>query len=124
MQYIIIFIFVIVCQWERVIVGVTVIVFACGNPVAEHFKYKKQQFELEDLRVMSLQSIRNLNLFATLVTGYIGMMSCEKEDTIFMLELKECSKRIFDIPKFIFYGLGYAIERVLARTHSGIKGFL
>ena len=73
---------------------------------------------------MSLQSIRNLNLFATLVTGYIGIMSCEKDDTIFMLELKECSKRIFDVPKFIFYGLGYAIERVLARTHSGIKGFL
>ena len=92
--------------------------------IEEYFKFKKQQFELEDLRVMSLQSIRNLNLFATLVTGYIGMMSCEKEDTIFMLELKECSKRIFDIPKFIFYGLGYAIERVLARTHSGIKGFL
>ena len=54
-----------------------------------------------------MQSIRNLNLFATLVTGYIGIMSCEKDDTIFMLELKECSKRIFDVPKFIFYGLGY-----------------
>ena len=92
--------------------------------IEEYFKFKKQRFELEDLRVMSLQSIRNLNLFATLVTGYIGIMSCEKDDTIFMLELKECSKRIFDVPKFIFYGLGYAIERVLARTHSGIKGFL
>ena len=92
--------------------------------IEEYFKFKKQQFELEDLRVMSLQSIRNLNLFATLVTGYIGIMSCEKDDTFFMLELKECSKRIFDVPKFIFYGLGYAIERVLARTHSGIKGFL
>lgn len=92
--------------------------------IEEYFKFKKQQFELEDLRVMSLQSIRNLNLFATLVTGYIGIMSCEKDDTIFMLELKECSKHIFDVPKFIFYGLGYAIERVLARTHSGIKGFL
>ena len=92
--------------------------------IEEYFKFKKQQFKLEDLRVMSLQSIRNLNLFATLVTGYIGIMSCEKDDTIFMLELKECSKHIFDVPKFIFYGLGYAIERVLARTHSGIKGFL
>ena len=92
--------------------------------IEEYFKFKKQQFELEDLRVMSLQSIRNLNLFATLVTGYIGIMSCKKDDTIFMLELKECSKHIFDVPKFIFYGLGYAIERVLARTHSGIKGFL
>ena len=92
--------------------------------IEEYFKFKKQQFELEDLRVISLQSIRNLNLFATLATGYIGMITSENEDTIFMLELKECSKRIFDVPKFIFYALGYAIERVLARTHSGIKGFL
>ena len=92
--------------------------------IEEYFKFKKQQFELEDLRVMSLQSIRNLNLFATLATGYIAMITSEKEDTIFMLELKECSKRIFDVPKFIFYALGYAIERVLARTHAGIKGFL
>lgn len=92
--------------------------------IEEYFKFKKQQFELEDLRVMSLQSIRNINLFATLATGYIGIMSSEKDDTIFMLELKECSKRIYEIPKFIFYALGYAIERILAGTRSGIKGFL
>jgi hypothetical protein len=30
----------------------------------------------------------------------------------------------YDMPKFIFYALGYAIRRVLARTRSGIKGFL
>jgi hypothetical protein len=92
--------------------------------IEEYFKFKKQQFGLEDLRVMTLQSIRNLNLFATLAAGYIAIVSAEKEDTIFMLELLECSKRIYDIPKFVFYALGYAIERVLARTRSGIKGFL
>jgi hypothetical protein len=92
--------------------------------IEEYFKFKKQQFGLEDLRVMTLQSIRNLNLFATLAAGYIAIINSEKEDTIFMLELKECSKRIYDIPKFIFYALGYAIERVLSRTRSGIKGFL
>lgn len=92
--------------------------------IEEYFKFKKQQFELEDLRVMSLQSIRNLNLFATLATGYIGIMNSEKEGTIFMMELRECSKRIYDIPKFIFYALGYAIRRVLAGTRSGIKGFI
>ncbi len=92
--------------------------------IEEYFKFKKQQFGLEDLRVMSLQSIRNLNLFATLAAGYIAIVNAEKEDTIFMLELKECSKRIYDIPKFIFYALGYAIERVLSMTRSGIKGFI
>ena len=73
---------------------------------------------------MSLQSIRNLNLFATLVTGYIGIMNSEKADIIFMMELKECSKRIYGIPKFTFYALGYAIRRVLAGTRSGIKGYI
>lgn len=92
--------------------------------IEEYFKFKKQQFELEDLRGMTLQSIRNLNLFATLATGYIGIMKSEKEETIFMMELRECSKRIYDIPKFIFYTLGYAIKHVLAGTRSGIKGFL
>lgn len=92
--------------------------------IERYFKFKNQQFKLEDLRVMSLQPICNLNLFATLATGYIGTMNSEKENTIFMLELGECSKRIHDIPKFIFYVLGYAIRRVLAGTRSGIKGFL
>lgn len=39
MHYIIIFVFIVVCQWERVIVGVTIVVFTCGNPVTEHFEY-------------------------------------------------------------------------------------
>lgn len=91
--------------------------------IEEYFKFKKQQFKLEDLRVLSLQSIRNLNLFATLATGYIGILNSEKEDTIFMMELKECAKRIYDVPEFIFYALGYAIERILSATRSGIKWF-
>lgn len=71
--------------------------------IEKYFKFKKQQFEMEDLRVMSLQSIRNINLFTTLATGYISLMSSEKDDTIFIMELKECSKRIHGMPKFIFY---------------------
>lgn len=67
---------------------------------------------------------QNINLFATLAAGHIGIMSSEKDEIIFMLELKECSNRIYEIPKFIFYASGYAIERVLAGTRSGIKRFL
>jgi len=91
--------------------------------IEEYFKFKKQQFELEDLRVMSLQSIRNLNLFATLAAGYIGLTSSVHEESIFLTELKECSKRIYEIPKFIFYALGYAIERILSMSRKGIHVF-
>lgn len=92
--------------------------------IEEYFKFKKQQFELEDLRVMSLQSIRNLNLLATLAVGYIGLTASIHRDSIFFAELKECSKRIYEMPKFIFYALGYALERILSMCRSGISGFL
>lgn len=92
--------------------------------IEKYFKFKKQQFGLEDLRVMSLQSIRSLNLFATLATGYIGLTASVHKDSIFLLELKECSRRIYEVPKFIFYALGYAIERVLSMNRKGINGFL
>ena len=89
--------------------------------IEEYFKFKKQQFGLEDLRVMSLQSIRNLNLFATLAAGYIGLASSVRSESVYLKELKECSKRIYKIPKFIFYALGYAIERVLSMSRKGIN---
>ncbi len=91
--------------------------------IEEYFKFKKQQFELEDLRVMSLQSIRNLNLLATLATGYIGLTPTVHSESIFLKELKECARRIYEIPKFIFYALGYALERVLSMSRKGINNF-
>ena len=92
--------------------------------IEEYFRFKKQQFELEDLRVMSLQSIRNLNLMATLAVGYISLVSSIHRDSIFLTELKECSRRIYDVPKFIFYALGYALERTLSMSRTGINAHL
>lgn len=48
----------------------------------EHFKLKKR-FEPVDLHAMFLKSIRSLNLFAT----------------FFLMELKECSKCIYEVPQ-------------------------
>lgn len=92
--------------------------------IEEYFRFKKQQFELEDIRVMSLQSIRNLNLFATLAVGYIGLTTEVHKESIFLAEIKECSKRLYKMPKFIFYAIAYAIERVLSMCRTGIKSFL
>lgn len=91
--------------------------------IEEYFKFKKQQFELEDLRVMSLHSIRNLNLFATLAAGYIGLTASVHAQSIFLMELQECSRRIYEVPKFNLYALGYAIERVLSMSRKGITSF-
>ena len=73
---------------------------------------------------MSLQSIRNLNLLAMLAAGYVSLTTTVHKDSIFLAELKECSKRIYEVPQFALYAIGYAMERVLSMSRSGISGFL
>lgn len=92
--------------------------------IEEYFRFKKQQFGLEDLRVMSLQSIRNLNLLAMLAVGYISLTASVHKDSIFLAEIKECSKGIYRMPQFVYYAIGYALERVLSMSRSGISSFL
>ena len=92
--------------------------------IEEYFRFKKQQFELEDLRIMSLQSNRNLNLLAMLAVGYISLTTSVHKDSIFLAEIKECSKRIYGMPQFVYYAIGYALERVLSMSRSGISSFL
>ncbi len=75
--------------------------------IDECFKFWKQQLELEDLdlRAMSLQPIRSLNLLVTFATGHIGLASSVHSESIYLKELKECSKHIYEIPKLIFMRL-------------------
>lgn len=73
---------------------------------------------------MSLQSMRNLNLFATLAAGYIGLISSIHKDSVFLVELKECSGHIYGVPQFIFYAMGYALEQILAMSRTGIGAYM
>ena len=35
----------------------------------------------------------------------------------------ECPKKIYKIPKFVFYAMGYAFERIFSKTSSGIMNY-
>ena len=63
--------------------------------IEEYYRFKKQQFNLEDMRVRSLNSIRNLELLITVAVGYIGFVSEKCEERITVMQLIECPKRIF-----------------------------
>ena len=62
--------------------------------IEEYYRFKKQQFNLEDMRVRSLNSIRNLELLITVAVGYIGFVSEKCEERITVMQLIECSKRL------------------------------
>ncbi len=58
----------------------------------------------------------NRKLFAMLATGYIGRTSFVHEDGVFLMELKECSKCIYEVTNFIFLVLVYVIEHILSMS--------
>lgn len=91
--------------------------------IEEYFKFKKQSFDFENLRVQSLQSIRNLDLLLTLAIGYISELS-NKPDTIRMrLEIIQVSKRIFGAPDFVYYAIAYGVSIILNVIRSSISSF-
>ena len=109
---------------EKQLANIITKVYLMRWRIEEYFKFKKQQFDFENIRVWSLKSIRNFNLLVTVLTGYIGMISEEQKGNIFVAEILECSKRIYCIPKFVFYAIGYAMANILSKTKVGIQTFI
>jgi len=92
--------------------------------IEEFHGFKKQQFNFEDFRVRSLQSIRNLDLLLTIAIGYIGIMSEKADEKRVVIELIHVSKRIFNTQKFKFYAIADGIFAVFARCKQGVANML
>lgn len=92
--------------------------------IEEFYKFKKQQFGFEDLRVRSLASIRNLNLMLTIVIGYIGIMSEKSEERATIMEIVAISKRIYGTPNFLFYAIADGLFAILHKCKQGICDML
>ncbi|MBQ3224412.1 MAG: transposase [Oscillospiraceae bacterium] len=92
--------------------------------IEEYYRFKKNQFKFEDLRVRSLNSIRNLDLILMIVVGYIGYISEKQEEKPYVMELIKISKRIYDIANFVFYAIADGLFVVLSKGKSGIGDML
>ena len=60
---------------------------------------------------------------ATLAAGYISIMSSEKDDTIFMMELRECSKRFMTYQNSFFMQWDIPSGVSLKEHAPALKGF-
>ena len=92
--------------------------------IEEFYGFKKQQFDFEDFRVRSLNSIRNLDLILTIAIGYIGMISENPNDRTTAMQLVAISKRIYKVPKFLFYAIADGLQVVFQRCKQGISDLL
>ena len=90
--------------------------------IEEYFRFKKQQFGFEKELVRSLNSIRTLNVFLTIVIGFIGMFSDNQKQIQYLIifEASESLKKNKDIV-LVFYAVARGLKKIFTYNFNGIK---
>jgi hypothetical protein len=88
--------------------------------IEETFRFIKQSYHLEDIRVLSYQRLRNLVLLVTAAAYFAATFLGQKLKLKILCEkLLIISQRFFGIPPFRFYALADGIKKILSRCSPG-----
>src|ERR1035438_2843965 len=82
--------------------------------IEETFRFIKQSYNLEDIRVMKYQRLKNLVVLVTAAAYFAATFLGQKMKLrLLCRELLIVSQRFFGIPPFRFYALADGIKRIL-----------
>src|SRR3954453_4868426 len=86
----------------------------------ETFRFIKQSYNLEDIRVMKYQRLKNLVVLVTAAAYFAATFLGQKMKLRILCEkLLIISQRFFGIPPFRFYALADGIKKLLSQTTPG-----
>jgi hypothetical protein len=88
--------------------------------IEETFRFVKQSYNLEDIRVMKYQRLKNLVILVTAVAYFAAtFLGQQMKLRILCEKLLIISQRFFGIPPFRFYALADGIRRILSQGAFG-----
>ena len=88
--------------------------------IEENFRFKKQQYGFENMRVRTLKSMNVLN---TILMMHIGMMVEKINSKLLIIKIIERSKSIKGKAYLWYYQISNGIKETLKFAHTGIKKF-
>ena len=90
--------------------------------IEETFRFVKQSYHLEDIRVLRYQRLKNLVLLVTAAAYFATTFLGQKMKLKILCEkLLIISRRFFGIPPFRFYALADGIQRIFSRSAPPIS---
>ena len=89
--------------------------------IEEYFKFKKQEYNFENIRVRTLKSINNLNKMLTYVIGLIGLLSEKINKRKFVNTIIKESNSLREKVYLWFYQLARGIYKILKMAKTGIR---
>ena len=87
----------------------------------ESYRFIKQAYNLEDVRVMSYRALRNMVVLVQAVFYFVSVELGKKlRLNILLKKIFERAKRFFEIPDFKHYAIADGIYRLLFASRTGI----
>lgn len=91
--------------------------------IEEHFHFKKEQYDFEDMRVRTLKGMNALNTMLMIHIGYIGILAENINKKLLVIKLVERSKSLKNRAYMWFYQVSNGIVNVLKYAHHGVQEF-
>lgn len=89
--------------------------------IEEHFRGKKQEYDFENMRVRTLESMNNLNMMLTIHLGHIAMLADKINKNLLILKIIYASKSLKEKAIVWLSQIARGIKAILAYAHNGIK---
>ena len=111
-----------VCDDDKKICKTIVKCYLMRWKIEEFYRFKKNQFNFEDIRVLSLKSMNNLNLLLNILIGFLSMKSTDKSDKPIIIFLINQTKRLFEA-KNCLYAVCNGILACFAKVNLGTRHY-
>ena len=91
--------------------------------IEEHFRGKKQEYEFENMRVRTLESMNNLNMLLTIHLGHIAILAEKINKNLLTIKIIYASKALKEKAIVWLSQIARGIKNILAYAHEGIKSW-
>lgn len=91
--------------------------------IEEGFRFKKQQYGFENMRVRTLKAMNALNTLLMIHIGHIGILAEKIDQKLLVIKMVERSKSLKGRAYLWFYQIASGIKEILKYAHTGIKEY-
>lgn len=91
--------------------------------IEENFRFKKQQYRFENIRVRTLKAINVMNMILMMHIGHIGMLAEKVNEKLLVIKIIERSQSLRGKAYLWFYQISTGIKKILEKAYTGVKEF-
>ena len=89
--------------------------------IEEHFRGKKQEYDFENMRVRTLESMNNLNMMLTMHLSHIAILADKIDEKLLTTKIIYASKSLKKKAIVWLSQIARGIKYILSYAHEGIK---